>query len=310
MRPLAVILAALALMAAPAAAQIADPDTLYDAGAISFDYVQTPFPNYSGSFAAAGEALLPDGTLPPGATEAVGGGSALALLDTVATAIYGVVANSDGTYDAALVALRTVGPLTAGSYPVDVSGGTAIFGFIDDAASLDLPDTLDTAELLQWFQDLPAAHKLVSTTGSIQIAAVSADTLRGSFSGTTVDIDDIFFLVNVQDGQFALSGADQTTAAPATPAAAAVDLRAWPNPFNPRTSIVLSLATPQSVEVAVHDLAGRRLRTLHRGPLPAGEQRLEWDGGDDRGGRVAAGVYLVRARGESWQRSAKVTLAP
>src|SRR6056297_2890774 len=96
----------LALATTPAAAQIADPDTLYDAGSISFDYVQTPFPSYGGSFAAAGAALLPGGSLPPGADQAVGGGSAAALLDTVGTIAYGVVANADGTFDATLIALK------------------------------------------------------------------------------------------------------------------------------------------------------------------------------------------------------------
>jgi hypothetical protein len=306
------VLASLVVLLAilPARAQIADPDTLYDAGSLAFDYAQTPFPFYAGSFAAAGEGLLPDGTLPPGATEAVGGGSALAAQDTVVTAIYGLTANADGTYDAALVALRTVGPLTAGSYPVDLTGGTAIFGFIDDAAEFDLPDTMDTEVLLQWIQDLPAAHKLISTSGSIQVAEASADTLHGSFEGTTLDIDSIFFLVNVSDGQFALSGADQPTAAPPLPAAATPIVRAWPNPFNPRTSVAFSLARPQEVEAAVFDLAGRRVRTLHRGPLEAGEHRFAWNG-DRRGGeRVPAGVYLLRVAGAGWRSTAKLTLAP
>jgi len=309
MRRLALLAALTAFLALPATAQIADPDTLYDAGSISFDYVQTPFPSYSGTFAAEGEGLDPDGTLPPGVTEAVGGGSAVATLDTVATVFYGVVANVDGTFDSVLVALKTIGPLTAGTYPVDLTSGTAIFGFIDDAENFDLPDTLDNDSIMEWLQDLPAAHKLVSLSGSIQIVGVSADTLHGTFSGTTVDLDNTLFFVNINDGQFALSGADLPVAAPDTPVVAPV-VRAWPNPFNPRTSVVFSLPEAASVEAAVYDLAGRRVRTLHRGVLVAGEHRLQWTGGDERGDRVAAGVYLVRVVGGDWQRSVKVTLAP
>lgn len=310
MRSVALAAAFLLCAAVPAAAQFTEPDTLYVSGSLSFSYVQTPFPGYSGTFAAEGEGLLPDGTLPPGATEAVGGGSALALDDTVATAVYGVVANADGTYDGALLALRTVGPLTAGTYPVDTAAGTAIFGFIDDAVSFDLPDTLDAETVLQWLQDLPADHKLVSISGSITIAEVDADTLRGSFSGSTVDLDNIFFFVNINGGQFALSGADAPTAAPATAAARAPELHAWPNPFNPRTSVVFALAGPEAIEAAVFDLAGRRVRTLHRGVLPTGRHRLQWNGADVRGERAAAGIYLVRLRGGDWSRSVKVTLVP
>jgi len=305
------ILAIAVLLGAVAASgQIAEPDTLYDAGSLSFHFAQTPFPNYSGDFTAAGEALAPDGTLPPGATQAVGGGSAAAALDTVATAIYAVVANPDGTFDGALVSLKTIGPLVPGSYPVSPTTGTAVFGFIDDATEFDLPDTLDQATVLQWLQDLPADHKLVSLSGSIQIAAVSADTLRGTFSGLTADLDNALFLVNVTQGQFALSGADPVAAAPTVPEAAAPRLRAWPNPFNPRVHVVFTLPRAETIRAAIHDPAGRRVRTLHVGRLEQGEQHLTWDGLDQAGNRAPAGVYLVRVQGGGWRSGVKVVLAP
>jgi len=51
------------------------------------------------------------------------------------------------------------------------------------------------------------------------------------------------------------------------------------------------------VEVAVFDVAGRRVRALWRGTPPAagGAQALAWDGRDDDGRRLAPGVYYVRA---------------
>ncbi len=87
-------------------------------------------------------------------------------------------------------------------------------------------------------------------------------------------------------------------------------LSAWPNPFNPRTSVVFALPAAETVTVAVYDPAGREVQTLHRGRLPAGEHRLHWNGTGAGGERSPAGVYLVRVRGEDWQRSVKVTLAP
>jgi hypothetical protein len=83
-------------------------------------------------------------------------------------------------------------------------------------------------------------------------------------------------------------------------------LHAAPNPF--RASVALSFAQPQAgdVEVSVYDIAGRRVRDLHRGALPAGEARLEWDGRDDSGGRVSAGVYLVRAQAGERTMTARV----
>ena len=70
---------------------------------------------------------------------------------------------------------------------------------------------------------------------------------------------------------------------------------AWPNPFNPRTSLVLDLpAAVASARLAVFDLAGRRVRTLLEGPLPAGRQAVAWDGADDRGRALPSGSFVVR----------------
>lgn len=68
-----------------------------------------------------------------------------------------------------------------------------------------------------------------------------------------------------------------------------------PNPFS--RSTVISCAVPRGageVEVSIYSAAGRRVRTLvDRG---AGDlRRLVWDGRDEHGQDVAAGVYLIRA---------------
>jgi hypothetical protein len=62
----------------------------------------------------------------------------------------------------------------------------------------------------------------------------------------------------------------------------------WQNP----TEIGFVTGQAGRVELAVFDLGGRRVRTLVRDYLPAGEHRAEWNGRDEAGGQVAAGVYL------------------
>lgn len=70
---------------------------------------------------------------------------------------------------------------------------------------------------------------------------------------------------------------------------------AIPNPFNPRTTLELSLARAGNVDVVIYDLAGRRVRTLLSGLQPAGTQTLVWSGQDDSGRSVSSGIYLCRA---------------
>ncbi len=70
-----------------------------------------------------------------------------------------------------------------------------------------------------------------------------------------------------------------------------------PNPFRDFTRVVVHRADSRERVVTVHDLRGRRVRKLASGSGPApGPQNLEWDGRDDRGAPVAAGIYWVRVR--------------
>lgn len=71
----------------------------------------------------------------------------------------------------------------------------------------------------------------------------------------------------------------------------------YPNPFNPQVTIAFRLRESAHVRAAIHDLLGRRVRTLHQGSLDAGRHELTWDSRDDRGQALATGTYLLRIDG-------------
>jgi len=71
-------------------------------------------------------------------------------------------------------------------------------------------------------------------------------------------------------------------------------LRGYPNPFNPRTTIVFALPVGGKVTLQVFNTLGREIAELVRGPRQAGEYQVSWNGTDDDGNAVASGVYLVR----------------
>jgi photosystem II stability/assembly factor-like uncharacterized protein len=84
--------------------------------------------------------------------------------------------------------------------------------------------------------------------------------------------------------------ADETVGVPEPGPAAS--LRALPNPFGARTTIEYVLADPTTVELLIADPAGRIVRRLHDGMQPAGPYRVQWDGKDDAGRELPAGIYL------------------
>jgi subtilisin family serine protease len=80
-----------------------------------------------------------------------------------------------------------------------------------------------------------------------------------------------------------------------TPRPADLAVRAAPNPFNPRTTLALSLPRDGAVSVRIVDLRGRHVRTLLDGaPLAAGRHTVSWDGTADDGRALPSGVYLAR----------------
>jgi len=67
-----------------------------------------------------------------------------------------------------------------------------------------------------------------------------------------------------------------------------------PNPFQGRTTIAYSLPERAGVSLAIFDLAGRRVKTLASGVQEPGAHQAEWDGRDEAGASVGAGLYFCR----------------
>ncbi len=67
-----------------------------------------------------------------------------------------------------------------------------------------------------------------------------------------------------------------------------------PNPFNARTNIRFSLAQSGEAKVTIYDASGRLVRTLVDGELDAGTHSKIWDGTNDAGQALPAGVYWAR----------------
>ncbi|MCK4578622.1 MAG: Ig-like domain-containing protein, partial [Candidatus Marinimicrobia bacterium] len=68
----------------------------------------------------------------------------------------------------------------------------------------------------------------------------------------------------------------------------------YPNPFNPATTIEFALPQRDQVRITVYDLLGRAVRNLENATLDPGRHSIIWDGRDDHGRQVAAGMYIYR----------------
>lgn len=83
---------------------------------------------------------------------------------------------------------------------------------------------------------------------------------------------------------------------------------AFPNPFNPSTTIEFTLLRQGTVTATVYSIAGQKVRTLASAPMSAGAHRIVWDGLDDAGNSAASGIYCVRVYADRYNAIGKVTL--
>ena len=72
-------------------------------------------------------------------------------------------------------------------------------------------------------------------------------------------------------------------------------LKIGPNPASVHADLHLTGPAGASVVLSIYDLRGREVRRLWDDAIPA--RAIPWDGRDDRGHRVASGIYFCRLTG-------------
>lgn len=102
--------------------------------------------------------------------------------------------------------------------------------------------------------------------------------------------------------------AGSPTAVEVLPTEAPLRLHAAPNPFGTDVRITFALSRGGHVQAMVHDLRGRLVRQLFEGTMPAGAQRLAWDGRDARGLPAASGIYWISTVHEGRRMTTRVSL--
>jgi hypothetical protein len=85
-------------------------------------------------------------------------------------------------------------------------------------------------------------------------------------------------------------------------------VRCYPNPCDGHVTIRYQLPTSGRVELAVHDVAGRKVRALVSRWLASGPQRVQWDGRGDDGLRLPSGLYVCRLRSGSLTSDRNLTI--
>jgi hypothetical protein len=81
-----------------------------------------------------------------------------------------------------------------------------------------------------------------------------------------------------------------------------------PNPVAGRAVLGFDLARSGTVALELYDVNGRRVKSIERATLDPGRYTFEWNGADDRGSPLPAGVYILRFSAPGLTASQRVAL--
>jgi len=84
--------------------------------------------------------------------------------------------------------------------------------------------------------------------------------------------------------------------------------RAYPNPFNPSTTIEFAVPTSGPVRVGVFDIHGKRVATLVNETMGSGVYRVRWNGKSSTGADAASGVYYAQIQSRGGSGSGRLVL--
>jgi hypothetical protein len=82
----------------------------------------------------------------------------------------------------------------------------------------------------------------------------------------------------------------------------------YPNPFNSTTTIEYSLSSNSFVKIAIYNTLGRRIKTLIRANITAGNYKIKWNGTDNTGTMSNSGIYFCKIEADNRQRIKRLLL--
>ena len=72
------------------------------------------------------------------------------------------------------------------------------------------------------------------------------------------------------------------------------EIRNYPNPFNPTTTIEFLIQNDSKVELSLFNIKGQKIKTIINNGYSKGKHSIIWDGNDDSGKAVSSGIYYYK----------------
>jgi YVTN family beta-propeller protein len=216
------------------------------------------------------------------------GGESISVVDVPSFSVVATIPLPDNPMGLWLNGAGTELMAATGTWSVSVGPGPAFsIGRSGQLSQIDTATRLITDQVVT---GLPPAELAVSEAAGVAVVA--------SPFGDGITVADLGTALGVGEPAATVSVAGLRIFAPA------------PNPARDRVTFRYAIGAPGPVTITLHDVAGRRLRTLFQGEQAAGEHVLRFGRDTGRARDLPPGVYFVRAETRGEVRSAKLVIDP
>ena len=82
----------------------------------------------------------------------------------------------------------------------------------------------------------------------------------------------------------------------------------YPNPFNPTTTLRFDLPEISDVNLVIYNMLGQKVRAFNMNSISAGSHSIKWNGTNELGKSVSAGVYLYQLQAKDFVKTRKMVL--
>jgi hypothetical protein len=155
-------------------------------------------------------------------------------------------------------------------------------GYYDEAIELEITTETEEAEIYFTLDGSEPTHEsllytepvILDSTVTVKARAFKEDWLPSEIAEALYEIE--------------ITDAEDDIIAPIVTSLGS----AYPNPFNPETTIPFSLSNPQHVSIAIYNIRGQKVRELVDTEYEAGHHQIIWNGRDERSRQVSSGVYF------------------
>ncbi len=83
---------------------------------------------------------------------------------------------------------------------------------------------------------------------------------------------------------------------------------AYPNPFNPSTTLSFELSSPEIVKIDIYNVKGQLVKSLVKGLYNTGKHSIVWDGKDNNENPSCSGVYFYKMQAGKSNQTKKMML--